>query len=366
MSTVSGAVTLVAMYAWGLALFKDRSLALWAALLTLVNHLLYVQARIAMLDTFMFAFLAWALAAFTAAWDADTTPERQRRYLGFAGWMLGLAAATKWSALFAWAACVALIGLARVVPLRGQQIGGGHGNDRPSRLFGGLSHWDLAYRLIVFPVMAYGLCFVPRIAVEHEGPWYSTIGDFFQMQARMYDRQLRVPGQHAYMSHWYQWPLLHRPIWYTFEATGSQVRGVLLLGNPLVMWSGMAALVICARDWIRHRSREPFLILFFYASLLLPWVRHPAPPVVLLLLLSGGHDAELRAGVRHARSRRRLRSPLAEVGFPGDRRGRVRLLLSRVVGHPHPVRRVREVDVVPHVDLAELPARLRDWSAFVA
>ena len=47
-------------------LFVMAATALWLALLTFVNHLLYVQARIGMLDTFMFAFIAWGLAAFTA------------------------------------------------------------------------------------------------------------------------------------------------------------------------------------------------------------------------------------------------------------------------------------------------------------
>ncbi len=266
MSAVFAAATLVGMYAWGLALFKERGLALWAALLTLVNHLLYVQARIAMLDTFMFAFLAWAMAAFTAAWDVDVEPERKRRYLSFAGWMLGLAAATKWSGGFAWAACLGTVGIATLGPKRWH-----------SPYLRGLGRLDVVRSLIVFPLAAYVLCFVPRMAIEHHGSWYGAVSEFVLMQTRMYEGQLRVPGQHPYMSQWYQWPLLHRPIWYAFERDGNQVRGVLLVGNPVVMWGGLVGLVIAAADWLRHRSREPFLILFFYLSFLVPWIVIPRP-----------------------------------------------------------------------------------------
>ena len=56
-----GTFTLIGMFFWALLLFDDLGIALWVALLTLVNSLLYVQARIGMLDTFMFGFIVWGL-----------------------------------------------------------------------------------------------------------------------------------------------------------------------------------------------------------------------------------------------------------------------------------------------------------------
>ena len=265
MSTVFGALTLVGMYLWGLALFSDRSVALWAALLTLVNHLLYVQARIGMLDTFMFAFLAWACAAFTAAWDPDLEPGRQRRYLAFAGWTLGLAAATKWFGVVVWAACLAIILVVRAAQRSWRNP------------FSGITTRSAIRLLVIYPLLAYFVCFIPRLLIEHRGPWYTAPSELFQMQVYMYDRQLRVPGQHPYISHWYQWPFLNRPIWYAFEPDGDRVHGVLLLGNPLVMWGGMLALAVCAIDWLRVHSRAAFLILFFYLTFFVSWILIPRP-----------------------------------------------------------------------------------------
>jgi dolichyl-phosphate-mannose-protein mannosyltransferase len=80
------------------------------------------------------------------------------------------------------------------------------------------------------------------------------------------------------MSTWKDWPLLSRPIWYAFDKEGAQgelVRGVILLGNPLVMWGGLVALLACLLGWLRFRSREAFLILAFYAMFYGSWVAIP-------------------------------------------------------------------------------------------
>ena len=145
MSTVFGALTLVGMYLWALALFRDRSLALWAALVTLVNHLLYVQARIGMLDTFMFAFLAWACAAFTAAWDPGLESGRKQRYLAFAGCLLGLATATKWFGFIVWAACLGIVVMVRLF----------QGSSRNP--FSGITTRTVIRFLVIYPVLALSL-----------------------------------------------------------------------------------------------------------------------------------------------------------------------------------------------------------------
>jgi dolichyl-phosphate-mannose--protein O-mannosyl transferase len=41
------------------------------------------------------------------------------------------------------------------------------------------------------------------------------------------------------------------------------------------MWAGMLALAACAIEWLRRRSREAFLILFFYLAFLIGWVVIP-------------------------------------------------------------------------------------------
>ena len=105
MSALFGAATILAMFLWALALFEEIKPALWTAALTALNQIIYVQARIAMLDVFMFAFLTFGLAAFTYAMK---TSSRLRANLAIVamGIFFGLAGACKISGFFT------LVGLA--------------------------------------------------------------------------------------------------------------------------------------------------------------------------------------------------------------------------------------------------------------
>jgi dolichyl-phosphate-mannose--protein O-mannosyl transferase len=277
MSTIFGALTLVGMYLWGLALFRDRNTALWVALITFVNHLLYVQSRIGMLDTFMFAFIVWGVAAFTASWDPDAPPQQVRKLLAFSGWMFGLATATKWFGLMAWMGCLGLVVLVRLLQIGKFRIEDSREDDWYSpQLWKGIKWTQWVHYLVIHPIVAYAICFIPRLMIEHQGPWYEVPVDFLEMQARMFDGQLRVVTQHPYMSHWRQWPLMTRPIWYAFEHEDPGLaRGVVLLGNPLVMWGGLFAILGCFVEWVRFRARDAFLIIFFYFVFYGSWIIIP-------------------------------------------------------------------------------------------
>jgi dolichyl-phosphate-mannose--protein O-mannosyl transferase len=275
MSTVFGALTLVGMFLWGLAVFRNERDAWFVALLTLFNQLLYVQARIGMLDTFMMAFLAWGFAAFSAAWDPALGAREVRRYLAFAGITLGLATATKWAAVVPWL-CILMLYAGLLVfhywelefrqPVAGDWIS--------PKLWNGVRIRDVALLLGVFPVLVYFATFLPYLFVDRR-PRYG-LWDLVQMQWKMWDGQLRVVTEHPYNSKWPGWPLMTRPIWYAYDKEGENfVRGVVLLGNPLLMWGGLVALAACAWGWITRRSREAFLVLAFYAALYFPWAAIP-------------------------------------------------------------------------------------------
>ena len=280
MSACFGSLTLVGMYLWALALFASQEAGLWVAAVTLGNQLLYVQARIGMLDTFMMGFLVFALASFTASWDAGLEPARGRRYLRFSGAMFGLAVACKWFAVMPLAGCIGAVFLVKLLQFWQTRMGDGEparGIEQPWYSLGlwqGLSLWDWVLALGVIPFACYYVCFLPTIFIEKPA---GGLLAFFGMQARMYDGQLRVVSPHPYGSDWKQWPLMQRPIWYAFdhELDPAYVRGVLLLGNPLVMWFGLVGLVCCAWDFVVRRSRDAAIILLSYGVLYGSWIVIP-------------------------------------------------------------------------------------------
>jgi dolichyl-phosphate-mannose-protein mannosyltransferase len=280
MSTVFGALTLVGMYFWGLALFRDEKVALWVALITLFNQLLYVQSRIAMLDTFMFAFLVWGFAAFTDAWRTDLEEHQVRRRLLAAGVLFGLATACKWFGLMGWLACAAMVGIVYIFKNWGVAFEAKSSAFRMKsddfyspELWSGLTFQDWIMYLGFIPAFVYFITFLPYLFFKNGE---LTLLKIIPFQMDMYGDQLRVVGSHPYMSQWKDWPLMTRPIWYAFDSDGPGLnRCVLLLGNPLVMWGGLLALLVCLWGFIRDRSREGFLIVSFYIGMFGSWVLIP-------------------------------------------------------------------------------------------
>ncbi|MGY4593409.1 putative membrane-bound dolichyl-phosphate-mannose-protein mannosyltransferase [Bradyrhizobium sp. GM22.5] len=70
-ATLFGALAIVAIYLCGLALFAAQGPAIAAALIAACNQMLYVQARVAMLDIFALGFGLLAIAAFMHGFRKD-------------------------------------------------------------------------------------------------------------------------------------------------------------------------------------------------------------------------------------------------------------------------------------------------------
>jgi hypothetical protein len=81
----------------------------------------------------------------------------------------------------------------------------------------------------------------------------------------MYARQTQVLPVHAYQSPWWTWALDIRPIWYLYEPVDGVQRGVLMLGNPMVLWGGLIAVAACL--WAGGRARDARL-----AAIALLWI----------------------------------------------------------------------------------------------
>jgi dolichyl-phosphate-mannose-protein mannosyltransferase len=254
MSALFGALALVGFQLWAEALFADRAVALWATATVFLDQMLYVQARIAMLDIFALAFMLWALAGFTASARPGAAA---RLLLAAAGLCLGLATACKWIGVLPWALCVGLALIAGLSRYRGSRD-----------LWPQMRLRDWLFCLGIMPFAAYVASFFPITGFSPSG--------FIAAQVEMWHLQGRVPPAHPYMSEWYSWPVLARPIWYLFDrnAEGSYA-AVVCLGNPIILWAGLPALLISAIAALRERRRDAAFIVAAFAALYLPWAVIP-------------------------------------------------------------------------------------------
>ncbi|MBS1961458.1 MAG: glycosyltransferase family 39 protein [Bdellovibrionales bacterium] len=257
MSVVFGALTLVGMYRIAYELFgRSRQAAWYCAILTLFNQLLYVQSRIAMLDTFMMGFLSWSLWSLVKALDEDTY---NAKHVFRAGLFMGLSVACKWFSLVPWTMGGGLL-LLQAVRFRSRE-----------RFIDILVYW------IAVPLVAYYVTFLPYLLVSRD-PGYTLWELLTDFQTRMLDGQKRVVNSHPYMSQFWDWIVMRRPIWYAFDKEGSQqetVRGVLLLGNPVIMWGGLVAIAGVTVEAIRRKSWRAFLIAYFYFGFAFCWIAIP-------------------------------------------------------------------------------------------
>jgi dolichyl-phosphate-mannose--protein O-mannosyl transferase len=233
LSTVAGVVTMLSIYAIALKLFGEVRTAVTAALLALLNQMLFIQARIAMLEIFAGAFLFGAIALLV--WGHGRPG---RRWLIAGGVSLGLAIACKWSAL----PYLAPIGMGVLWSWRRDWL-------RAGLVFGAAA------------LVAYLATFIPAIFYDQDP---IKLDQLLAYQLRMFELQTRALASHTYQSTPWQWPLITRPIWYLYEPVEGVQRGVLLLGNPAIMWGGLVALLSCLWDGVKERQGRLLLLSGLY------------------------------------------------------------------------------------------------------
>jgi dolichyl-phosphate-mannose-protein mannosyltransferase len=104
-----------------------------------------------------------------------------------------------------------------------------------------------------------------------------SLADLLEAQRRIFgDNTTTAIAGHTYMSAWPSWPFLVRPVWYLFDKIGDdEIAAVVFLGNPLVLWPALPAVIVCLRDWIVMRRWDAFLILSFYFGPYLAWALLP-------------------------------------------------------------------------------------------
>jgi len=240
-SAVMGAVAVTAVYWVALSLYGSVRLASASALLVLLNQMHFIQSRIAMLDVTMAAFLLLGLALLM---QGHVGGRRSAVWSLLAGASLGLAVGAKWTAI----PYVALF-------LAGDAIAGW-------RAVGWrLKH--LAYEVLprislagLLSLLVYFTTFAPAFFYVSEP---MTLARLVSFQFEMFALQSQALAPHAYQSVWWQWPLMLRPIWYLFEEIEGNYRAVLMIGNPVIFWGGLPALLACAVGSMK--TRRPVLLI---------------------------------------------------------------------------------------------------------
>jgi dolichyl-phosphate-mannose-protein mannosyltransferase len=272
-SVLAGVAGVLITYILALSLTGSRVTSAVAAGLLLLDGLYLVESRTGMSNLFLLVFTNGALLALTRVLAAP--PERVGPPLLATGAFLGLAIATKWSAV-ALAGLIGLVVCWRIVRLWRET----RGSDADAAAETGLRAYLIwaPVALIAVPIGIYAASYLHFFLTGHG--W----ADFVQLHRDMlaYHRELGVV--HDDSSPWWQWPLAARGVWYYAVQQGGELAVVFGNGNPLLYWPMVVAVLWVAIDWWGRRPAALLILLLGFFGQWLPWALSPRGTFIYHLL----------------------------------------------------------------------------------
>lgn len=308
-SAVVGSLAILVLARLVLRLTGSVPVACGAAFLLAIDGMHLTMSRLALLDGFLAFWLLCAVACLVADrdWVAQRLPDRPRRpWQWAAGVCFGLACGTKWSAVYV----LAVFGIAAVL----WEVG--------------LRRWPWRTELFRSGIPAFGRLVVVAFAVYLAtwGGWLAnhkvyearfghgygaekawgayidhpsdnpvgtgvdalrSLWKYHGMTYRFHTGDYLATKTHPYQSQAETWLLQRRPVSAAVKlnipakdcgapSTSSCLRETLILGNPIIWWSGILALALGVAAWIgalvRRKPTAWAVPILGVAATWLPWM----------------------------------------------------------------------------------------------
>lgn len=278
MGALFGTALIPLFYLLARQLLPIRLFAILAGLLATFDGMTLVEARTGKIDIFPVSFVIAAYLAFHLHLRADSV-RRQRVSILATGLLLGLAVASKWTALAAFGVCGVIL-LASLAT----------GRIRYSRGTAGLA----AVSLLALVPALYLVSFTRYLTISHSigdfagpalgfSPFHLELGrawhEIVVWHVDTFRYHYTLKATHPFYSPPYSWPFLYKPVAYysqNVELGKDQSTGLPLvafindLGNPAIWWASLPGLVGVA--WLAAKRSYPALfILLGLAAAWLPF-----------------------------------------------------------------------------------------------
>ena len=300
MGTLFGVLMLPILYLLLKRMFGYTAAAAAGSTVFAFDFMHFVQTRLATIDTYAVFFIL-LMHLFMYLWLTEP-PEGKRRllWLGLAGAAFGMGAASKWVCIYAGVG-LGVMWLAYWV-IRFVR-------ERKAALNAFLLNvgWCLIFFILVPCLIYYASYWSYGPSQGAGGPFRLFKREYLQMvidnQTYMWNYHSDLVSTHPYSSKWYQWVFDVRPILYYLASTPQgETVSFAAFNNPLVSWTGLAAMGGMGWLTVRRRDERAAFILIGYLANLLPWVLvsrltfayHYFPCTVFLVLAISYIFADLR------------------------------------------------------------------------
>ena len=295
MSCVIGSLCVPLMYLLARQLWQNRLFAFAAATLTSFDGMFFIQSRIGMIDIFPIFLIMLSYTLFLVHLDSRSERDSIVTLL-MTGIALGLAISAKWIALAALASVVFFLVMRPVLRRVGLSVGSwrwgmADGPGLPGGARGSLYVSTAVLAFVLIPVVIYLASWIPFFTRGQ----FHDLADLIEYQRQAYIYHATLTATHPYGSPWFSWPFLYRPVAYYYEYQGlgtdafsghALVAGIVNLGNPIIWWASIPAVLSLPYFVFRHRSFPAAVILVGFVTQYLPWAR--ISRVIFLYHMFGG------------------------------------------------------------------------------
>ncbi len=245
----------------------NRSAALLAEFFVSIDFMAYTLSRISMLDIVLAvwitlgAYLAWR--ALEESWNGTG---KFWRYCVYSALAFAVSAACKWSGLFgAFGAFWMLVCYSAPNYRPGAEGEDGAFAAREGKFWQRLLQaargvWPVFWKLVLvfgaLTVIIYLASYVFLYIREGWGAFESIAGYHKLMFGFRYDSKQFT---HHYMSQFWSWPLVLRPVWLYYESAHGLVEGIVCFGSVVFWWTALMYIIeTCASGIARKDASMSF------------------------------------------------------------------------------------------------------------
>ena len=265
-----GTLSILFVYLISKQLFNSEKWALLSAALVSLDGLHLVMSRTSLLDMTLMFFILVGLYALL------------KENFWLAGFLFGLALATKWSAIY-YLAFFGIYYLARDI-YRIQL-------NEESKVRNYLQITARrAAQLAILPLFTYvaswigwfnsSLGWSRNWGVENPGLLPNALRSFWHYQSEILYFHTHLTENHSYEAKAWSWLIMYRPTSFFYETpkgcgAASCAQEVLAMGTPVLWWSASIPLVILVAFWLKNKQWSTGFILLAVSAGYLPWFVFP-------------------------------------------------------------------------------------------
>lgn len=235
MGVIAATLMIPLMYFLGKKLFGTWIGGFAAAFLLTFDFMHFTMARMGTVDTYVvffsvasqLFFLIYLKQVLQNGWKTSVQP----LFLAFLFFALGFS--VKWVVLYGFAAQIAIL-----LALRLKEVA----KVKKSWLDKLNAFSDPPYAMVLgfllIAVLVYFLTYIPDMLAGR------SLIEVMNLQGSMYGYHSTLTASHPFSSPWWSWPFMLKPLWLYVSTLPSNLKStIVLLGNPLVWWSGFACAV---------------------------------------------------------------------------------------------------------------------------